>query len=220
MKKKILTTVILGALTLSSCSNNGTKTEAKDAKEVIVNSTEDITIFNKINEKSEVDWRGSHLGGTQPRYGKIDLKNASFSIENKKLVNASVVMDMNSLTVENYPEGDEQIAILEEHLKADDFFDVTQYPTAKFELTDTESITGDFASLVTGNLTILEVTKSISFQANISISETSVSIKSEDFSVNRADWNLIYNAEGTSGVPVDYLISNDIGFTIDVTIEN
>ena len=33
---------------------------------------------------------------------------------------------------------------------------------------------------------------------------------------NRTDCGLVYNTEGTEGVPVDYLISNDIGFTIDV----
>ncbi len=219
MKKTILTAVIFGAIIMSACSNNGNKTEAKEAKEVAVSHSESKTIFNKLNQKSQLDWRGSHLGGSQPRYGKIYFKDAKFSVENNMLVNALVVVDMNSLTVENYPEGDEQIAILEGHLKADEFFDVTKYPTAKFELTNVENATGDFSSLVTGNLTILEVTKSIAFKANVSISESSVSFKSEDFTVNRADWNLTYNSEGTAGVPVDYLISNDIGFTIDITLD-
>jgi len=220
MKKTILTAVIFGAIIMSSCSNNGNKTEAKEAKEVAVSNSENKTIFNKINQKSQLDWRGSHLGGSQPKNGKIYLKDAKFSVENNMLVSALAVMDMNSLTVENYPKGDKQIAILEGHLKADDFFDVTKYPTSKFELTNVESATGDFLSLVTGNLTILEVTKSITFKANISISESSVSFKSEDFTINRADWNLTYNSEGTAGVPVDYLISNDIGFTIDITLDN
>jgi len=219
MKKTILTAVIIGAISMSACSNNGNKTEAKEAKEVAVSNSESKTIFNKLNQKSQLDWRGSHLGGSQPRFGEINLKDAEFSVENNRLVNALVVVDMNSLTVENYTEGDEQIAILEGHLKGDDFFDVTQYPTAKFELTNVESATGDFSSLVTGNLTILEVTKSIAFKANVSISESSVSFKSEDFTVNRADWNLTYNSEGTAGVPVDYLISNDIGFTVDITLD-
>ena len=69
-----------------------------------------------------------------------------------------------------------------------------------------------------GNLTMLDVTKSITINANVKVSENEVSVKSEDFKINRTDWGLSYNTEGTAGVPVDYLIANDIGFTIDVTI--
>jgi polyisoprenoid-binding protein YceI len=72
--------------------------------------------------------------------------------------------------------------------------------------------------LLTGNLTIMDITKSITFKANVSVSDANISVKSEDFAVNRTDWNLTYNTEGTAGVPVDYLIANDVGFTIDVTL--
>lgn len=126
---------------------------------------------------------------------------------------------MSTLTVENFPEGSSQIAKLKGHLQSADFFNISKYPTAKFELTNLEKTTGNFNSKVTGNLTIKDVTKSISFNANIKISSTEVSIQSEDFSVNRTDWGLSYNTEGTAGVPVDYLIANNIGFTINVILK-
>ena len=72
--------------------------------------------------------------------------------------------------------------------------------------------------MVTGNLTILDVTKSITFKANISINENEVSVISEDFSIDRTEWGLTYHVEGSEGVPVDYLIANDIGFTINLTV--
>ena len=68
------------------------------------------------------------------------------------------------------------------------------------------------------NLTILDVSKSISFKANLDISDTKISVNSEDFSINRTDWGLTYNTEGTVGIPVDYLNANDIGFSIDVSM--
>ncbi|MDA3882878.1 MAG: hypothetical protein PF481_06315, partial [Bacteroidales bacterium] len=56
------------------------------------------------------------------------------------------------------------------------------------------------------------------FLANVFVADSSVSIASEDFSVDRRKWGLNYNTEGTKGVPVDYLIANDVGFTIYVTV--
>ena len=92
------------------------------------------------------------------------------------------------------------------------------HPTAKFELTNVEKTTGDYNSKITGNLTILEVSKSITFNANIAVLDNSVAINSEDFSVNRQDWGLNYHTEGDAGVPADYLIANTVGFTINVSV--
>ena len=127
-------------------------------------------------------------------------------------------MDMASLTVENFPEGAAEKGKLTGHLQSGDFFNIEKYPTSKFVLTKREGTAGEYNSRITGNLTMLDVTKSITFIANVKVSENEVSVKSEDFKINRTDWGLSYNTEGTAGVPVDYLIANDIGFTIDVTI--
>ena len=107
---------------------------------------------------------------------------------------------------------------MEGHLKSADFFNIEKYPTARFELTKVKENKGDYNSKITGNLTILETTKSISFNANIAVLDNSVAINSEDFSVNRQDWKLSYHTEGDVGVPKDYLITNAIGFTINVAV--
>ena len=217
MNKGILSIVIAGAM-FTSCSSNEQKAETGNAEKVEVVETNTTETFNIVKEGSNVNWRASHLGGMQPRFGKIFVTNASFLVNNNQLTNASVDMDMSSLTVESFPEGSEQIAKLEGHLKSPDFFDISKHPYSKFELTNIESSTGDYNSIITGNLTIADIAKSITFRANVAVSETQVSIQSEDFTVDRSDWNLTYNAEGTEGVPVDYLIANDMGFTINIII--
>ena len=216
MKKLILSIAIVG-MTLSSCNNNGKKVDTKDAKKVTVVSTSQTITLNNIDEGSFVNWRASHLGGVQPRFGKVFIKDVTFAVNNGKLANATVTMNLSSLTVESFPEESEQTAKLEGHLKSPDFFNIEKYPTSKFELTQLKESSGDFNSKITGNLTISDITKSITFNANVEISENRASIKSEDFSIDRTDWNLTYNTEGTEGVPVDYLISNNIGFTINVS---
>lgn len=216
MKKVILSALMVSAV-MVSCSDNGTKTEAKDAVAVEVTQTETTQSYAMVAEGSRVDWRASHLGGVQPRFGKIMLKSAEVMTTDNAVTNATVVMDMNNFTVENF-EDQESIDKLSGHLKSDDFFKVAAHPVSTFELTSIEAQEGDYNSKITGNLTILDATKSISFNANVMVTDASVSIKSEDFVVNRTDWGLTYNTEGTEGVPTDYLISNDVGFTIDVTV--
>ncbi|MGB0805896.1 MAG: YceI family protein [Salibacteraceae bacterium] len=216
MKKVIISALMLSAV-LVACSDNGSQTEAKEAVAVEVTKTETTQSYANVAEGSHVYWRAAHLGGVQPRFGKMMLKSAEISATDGTVSNAKVVMDMNNFTVENF-EDQESIDKLSGHLKSDDFFKVATYPTSTFEMTSVEAATGDYNSKITGNLTILGETKSISFNANVNVSDASVSVKSEDFVVNRTDWGLTYNVEGTEGVPADYLISNDIGFTIDVTV--
>lgn len=201
----------------SSCSDNGKHAKTKDAAKVEVVKNSKTGTFKNVVAGSHMTWRATHLGGLQPRFGKVGLKNAEFLVNGGKVTNATVVVDLNSLTVESFPAGSQQIAKLEGHLKNADFFNTPTYPTAKFELTDIKEGSGDFNSVVTGNLTIKDKTKSITFNANVNVANDKVSIISEDFSVNRTDWDLTYNTEGTVGVPKDYLIANDIGFKIDVT---
>lgn len=216
MKKVIISAFMLSSV-LVACSDNGTKTEAKDAVEVEVTKTEATQTFATVSEGSHVYWRAAHLGGVEPRFGKLMLQSAEVMTTDNMITNAKVVMDMNNFTVENF-EDQESIDKLAGHLKSDDFFKVATHPTSTFELATIVSQEGDYNAKISGNLTILGVTKSITFNANVMATDATVSVKSEDFVVNRTDWGLTYNTEGTEGVPADYLISNDIGFTIDVTV--
>lgn len=216
--KRIFFTLLISTALLSSCSTNEKKAETKDAEKIKVIENNQTLSYQNIASGSYIAWRATHFGGVQPRYGKIYFKNAKILVNNGQISNASIQIDMTTLTVESFPEGAEEIAKLTGHLKSPDFFDIEKYPYSKFELIRLQKITGEFNSIVTGNLTIRDVTKSITFNANIAILDNEVSIKSENFSVDRKDWGLTYNTEGTVGVPLDYIISDDISFTINLVL--
>ena len=216
MKKLIISVFALGAL-LSSCTESGKKAETTDAKEVEVVQTETTTEFKTIKDGSHLKWKAAHLGGVNERFGKVSLTEGQVSATDGKVSNAKFVIDLGSLTVESIEE-EEKAAKLAGHLKNEDFFNIEKFPTAQFELTNTEAAEGDFNTKVTGNLTISGITKSITFNANISVSENEITVKSEDFVVDRKDWELTYHAEGTEGVAADYLIADAIGFTIDIAL--
>jgi len=216
MKKAAIALFVIG-VAFTSCKNNEKKAETKDAQEVeVVKAAETIT-YNTVKDGSMLKWRAAHLVGVQKRFGTTMLKSASVLLNDNVVSNATFVVDLASLTVDNFEDA-KQKGQLEVHLKSPDFFNIEKHPTAKFELTNVEKMTGDYNSKITGNLTILEVSKSITFNANIAVLDNSVAINSEDFSVNRQDWGLSYHTEGDAGVPADYLIANKVGFTINVAV--
>lgn len=217
MRKITLVALVFGAF-LASCSDNGKQVEAGDAKAVETVKTEKTVEFKTVVAGSYLDWRAAHLGGVQPRFGKLFVKSAEILVNNSQVSNATIVVDMNTLTVESFVDDEESTGKLTGHLLSPDLFNTEVYPTAKFEMTSVNAGSGEYNSSITGNLTILDVTKSITFNANVTVSENEVSVKSEDFAITRQDWGIIYHTEGDEGVPAEYVIANDIGFTINVTI--
>src|SRR5690606_24276327 len=77
---------------------------------------------------------------------------------------ATLKLDVTIATNSIYSDNEKLTA----HLKAPDFFDVKRYPKATFKSTKVEM--ADKGYKVTGDLTLLGKTKSISFPAEIEIS--------------------------------------------------
>lgn len=210
--------VALG-LVFASCTDNGTEVEAKDALTIEKTETAESIKLTNIEEGSNIQWFASHLGGIEPRFGKIMLQSADVSVNSGKVESAEVIVEMSTLTVENFKDDAEKTEYLRSHLAGPDFFNAPENPTAKFELATIEAATeGDFNSVVTGNLTILDSTKSISFKANVNATDDLVTISSEQFAIDRTMWGMNYNVEGSEGVPADRLIANEVGFIINVKV--
>jgi polyisoprenoid-binding protein YceI len=96
---------------------------------------------------------------------------------------------------------------LEGHLKSRDFFDVGNFPVATFTATGVEP--AGAPQKVTGNLNLHGVTKSITFPADIKITEDAVTVRAE-FAINRRDFNINY-----PGMPND-LIRDNVVIKLDV----
>jgi len=215
INKNINLFILFTAVIFSSCQNNDKKVASTKAETVSIVNTTHTTTYKNIKTGSFLEWRASHLGGIGKRLGKIYYKEATTLVNKGKVTNLDVLIDMPSLTVNNLDK--DRAYDLSEHLKHEDFFNTEKHPTSKFELTNLKTIQGEYNSEVTGNLIILDISKSITFKANINITESEVSIQSEDFVIDRSEWGLTYNAEGAKGVPLNYLISDNIGFTVDIT---
>ena len=141
---------------------------------------------------------GKHDGGFKQFSGAIDLVN-------NKVDESSVYVDIDATSV--FTDADK----LTEHLKSGDFFEVEKFPRASFRSTKIEADTTKGAGnyLVTGDLTLHGVTKSVSFPAEIKISAEDVSVSSE-FAINRKDFGIVYAGKA------DDLIRDDVVIRLDL----
>ena len=100
-------------------------------------------------------------------------------------------------------------AKLEGHLKSEDFFNVEKFPKATFEIT---TITEEGASAnITGNLTIKDITKSVTFPAKITYGADKKPVSATaNFNINRQLWNITY-----PGQP-DNLIKDEINLDLNL----
>ena len=77
-------------------------------------------------------------------------------------ISGSFKVDMNSIAIESTSRKSGE-SMLERHLKSPDFFNVEKYPESGFEIKSTEKTDEDDLYMVTGDLTLKEMTQSISF---------------------------------------------------------
>ena len=192
---------IAGVMVLAfvSCENPAdatTDAQVGEAQEVASASAEAVTYT--FTENSKITFIGSKMTGTKS--GGFEKTQGEFKLVDGKPVSGSFTIDMNSIYSENEK--------LTAHLKNEDFFNVPQYPESKFEVTEFGALV-DGSQQVSGNLTMLGVTKNITFPAQVTQTEEMIMLKSK-FDIKRHDWGIVYK-----GKPDD-LIRNEVIIEFDL----
>lgn len=108
---------------------------------------------------SQVKWTGSKIGGSH--HGEIKIKDGFFDLKNGEINGGKVVIDMNTLTNTDLEDAEYNQKLVG-HLKSDDFFGVSSYPTSTFEVVSATPFKNG-KSTVTGKLKIKENTETITF---------------------------------------------------------
>src|SRR5690606_25516132 len=105
-------------------------------------------------EKSKIEWVATEMGGTKRRTGIISFKNGLFLGKEGEIVGGNFTVDMETMDVTDVPTH-EKVARknLLDHLKGNDFFNVSHYPISTLELTKVQKTKNDSLK-ITGNLTI------------------------------------------------------------------
>jgi len=212
MKNIAIKAISLVVLTLGavSCKNDKTKTtEAKAVEQVAVEKT-----FKAIAAETMISWDADKLVGGHN--GTINASVGVLNIKDNKLVGGNFIFDINSIKCLDIPADNENNAKLVGHLKAEDFFDVAKYPSAAFQITSVSKKEGK--SIIAGNLTLKGIKKNIEFPATVNVTDNSATITSEEFVIDRTEFNIKYNS-GKFADPVklgDYLIKDNVGIKVSV----
>ncbi|MDY0781614.1 YceI family protein [Tenacibaculum sp. IB213877] len=183
--KKVILMLALVATALVSCK--GEKKEKVEAKEE-VKVEETVAVVDNVDvENSVLTWKGTKPGGAHN--GTVALQSGSLVVDNGTLTSGEFVIDLNTIKCLDI-ENEEYNGKLVGHLKAEDFFNVEKYPTAKFVITSVEN--NEDKLDVTGNLSIKDVTKSITIPATLTEQDGVYTLKSDTFNIDRADFNVKY----------------------------
>ena len=208
----------LMSLVVFSCKNKANEAETGDAAAVAEASG---MTFNVNPSTSKVMWAGSKPTGTHN--GTVDVASGSVSVENGAVTGGQFVLDMTSITVLDL-EGDQK-AGLEGHLKGmaegkeDHFFNVAQFPTATFEITNVTAREGDDQTnaLVYGNLTMKGQTQNVGFPAMITVSDSGVDVTSPQFSIDRTKWGVNYGSKSIFDDLKDNFVNDEIALSLKLS---
>jgi len=217
MKKVVLNIFTIAAIGLATvaCKNDNNEAQTAEAQDV-ANATAEAATFKVDTTGSVINWIGEKPTGTHT--GTIKLTEGTFMANDSVIESGTFVIDMNSLLVTDL-EGDDKLS-LEKHLmgtvegKEGDFFNVTKYPTAKFEVTGVTEKDGK--TMMQGNLTLKEVTQNVEFPVTIDMSDDSIEITSEKFTIDRTKWNVNYGSKSVFDGLGDKFINDEIELEIDL----
>lgn len=169
--------------------------------------------FKANTSNSKINWKG--FKPTGEHYGTIMITDSHFKVNNNnQIVGGEFNINMNSIVDLDMAADNKYNAKLVKHLKSDDFFGVEKHPIAKFKITEVD-VKGD-KTLIKGNLTIKEITNPVSFLASVNITNNKLTLKSDNFKIDRSKWNIKYKSKSFFKNLADKFIYDDMEISIEV----
>lgn len=146
-------------------------------------------------------WNAEHMGFSHP-HGLFSMAEGTLTLDEAAPENSKVEA---TVKLDNLFTGQEKF---DDHLKSKDFFNVKEFPVATFKSTKVEK-TGDKTAKVTGDLTMLGVTKPLTLDVTYNKSapnpmsqKPTVGFSAKGV-IKRSDWGMKYGLPNISDdVPI------------------
>lgn len=157
-----------------------------------------------------VIWQANHFGFSNP-HGLFSMIEGTVTLDETAPEKSHVNVTVNT---GNLFAGNPKF---EDHLKSKDFFNVGEFPTATFKSTKVEK-TGDNTAKVTGNLTMLGITKPLTLDVTLNKKGEHFMTKAPTvgFSatgvIKRSEWGMNFGIPGVSDeVPITIEAEGNMG---------
>ena len=210
VSKKIILTMLVTVSVIACKVDSKNKVETSDAKEVKqISYTKDIFEV----EKSQLTWKGFKPTGSH--HGVVKIIKGKLILSGNALIGGKFQIDMNSITDLDMPADDAYNKKLVDHLKSEDFFSVSEYPKAFFEITQ---VTNDGDKIrVSGNLRIKGIIKNITIPAaTVTRVNDVVTFKSEPFKIDRTEFGIQYKSTKLADIIKEKSIDDLFEMSFDI----
>lgn len=211
----IMLIALLAACEQAPKADKATITEAHPVKEG------EGSPYRVDTANSELRWIGTKPTGKHT--GRFELQEGKLLVKDTLVTGGNIIIRMNSLENIDLSKSDTTLKRkLEDELKGPLFFDVAQYPTASFEITNVTDFVPSVGNevlmknanyMVQGNLTIKNITKNVSFPAIIRFDEGTLTAMA-NFNIDRTLWGMTYRADKSMQ---DKLINSVVNLEFRVT---
>lgn len=204
------------ALLIVSCNNapQGDTAVITDEQQAS-SATGEAFVVDTTN--STIRFVGHGVGKNHP--GTFRLSSGQVMVANNAVTGGEFNINIRSLDVEQKEAMFQNK--LKPHLLSGDFFDADNFGTARFEITNVQpyqpnsndtSIVKGANFTVSGNFTLKNTTKNISFPAHIELDGNTLKAKG-NFDIDRTQWQVNYGNDKTLG---DKFISEKVNIELNL----
>lgn len=168
--------------------------------------------YQLLIPESFVYWKGRPVTG-KGHEGTIKPLSGDLALDGNSIVGGYFELDMQSIhSTDVKDQGDREM--LETHLKDGDFFDAGKFPKASFMLVKAVQGANDSSFSITGQLTLKNITREISFPATILRYNESILARAS-LLIDRTKWGITYQS-GVLGSLKDGLLDDLVPVSLNL----
>ena len=220
MKQVIFLAMLVVGLIGTSCKEKGSTDTKNDATETEPKANSADGTYTIDAQASQIKWQGAKPTGVHN--GIVPVSAGTIVLKDGIITGGTIEIDMTGITVTDL-EGDSK-ANLEAHLKGKDpgkeldFFNVDKFPKSTYVINSSTSLDNDpdGTHLITGNLTIKDITKPVNFKAKVNTDGTTLTASTPQFAVDRTEYDIKFKSAKVFTNLKDDFINDE--FTLQINV--
>lgn len=176
--------------------------------------------FAVDTKTSVIRWTGRNLFNFH--HGHLALSDGKVVFSGDRAISASFTIDMNSIACEDLTDPGYN-AMLIRHLRTTDFFDVENHPTATFESTRIEPLSGATdgspTHRVTGLFTLRGKSEEITFPVLIASADADHATAQAVLEIDRTRWGSIYGSGKFFAYLCKHVVNDLVALHLKIQLE-